>query len=66
MTVNVKLKLNSDEPFILASQVTQVYYARSVKSLASSWYVVMTTKARGFQGTSPRPDDEPLHVIGVY
>ena len=66
VTVNVKSKLRlmsgMDEPFILASQATQVYYARSVKTPASPWHAVITTKARGFQGTTPRPDDEPLQV----
>lgn len=62
MTVNVKSKLNSNEPFSLASQATQVYYTRSVKTSNSSCYVNITTKARGFQSTTPRLDDEPLQV----
>lgn len=62
MTVNVKSKPNSNEHFILASQSTQVYYARSVKTPASPWYAVITTKARGFQGTTPRLNEEPLQV----
>lgn len=59
--VNVMSNLNSYEPFVLASQASQVYYARGIDSSKDiNWYTVIITKARGFQGTTAVIDDEPL------
>ncbi|KAM5584841.1 hypothetical protein ABKV19_004281, partial [Rosa sericea] len=44
LSVNNKGKLNTQEPFVLASQATQVYYVEGIKN--SAWSVVVETKPR--------------------
>ena len=44
LTINNKGKLNTQEPFVLASQATQVYYIEEIKN--STWSVVVETKPR--------------------
>ncbi|KAK9902416.1 hypothetical protein M0R45_001655 [Rubus argutus] len=44
ISVNTKAKLNTQEPFVLAFQATQVYYIEEIKN--SMWSVVVETKPR--------------------
>lgn len=44
--VNIKSRLNSYDPFILAVQATQVIYAKGVTKKDPNWYTVIKTKAR--------------------
>ena len=45
-TIDIKSKLNAEDVFVLASQAHQVYYARNITNMKSSWYTVLTTKRR--------------------
>lgn len=56
--VNVMSKLNSYKPFVLVSQAKSSWYRLTHKDV--NWYTVIVTKARGFQGTTPVLDDEPI------
>ena len=52
------------EPFILASQATQVFYAPSVSRRNEDWCSVITTKARNTYHVSTRDEEnniEPPH-----
>ncbi|XP_004289417.1 PREDICTED: uncharacterized protein LOC101293531 [Fragaria vesca subsp. vesca] len=56
LSVNNKGKLNTQEPFVLASQATQVYYVEGIKN--STWSVVVETKPRNvFE--MPTDEEEP-------
>ena len=46
ITVNTRKKLNTQEPFVLASQVSQVYYVKGLKD--PSWATVIETKPRNY------------------
>ncbi|KAK9928697.1 hypothetical protein M0R45_025820 [Rubus argutus] len=44
LSVNTRAKLKTQEPFVLADQVTQAYYIQEIKN--STWSVVVETKPR--------------------
>nr|GMC96209.1 hypothetical protein CCACVL1_09462 [Ipomoea batatas] len=50
--VNITRKLQTDEPYVLASQAEQVYYVSDIKE--PNWHVVVKTKPRDFYDL---PDD---------
>nr|GMD65987.1 transposon protein, putative, CACTA, En/Spm sub-class, expressed [Ipomoea batatas] len=50
--VNITRKLQTDEPYVLASQAEQVYYVSDIKE--PNWHVVVKTKSRNFYDL---PDD---------
>jgi hypothetical protein len=64
ITVNTKKKLNTQEPFVLASQVSQVYYIKGLKD--PNWATVIETKPRNFfdvpegEAEAHVDDDEPF------
>lgn len=46
IAVNTRKRLNTQEPFVLASQVSQVYYIKGLKD--PYWATVIETKPRNF------------------
>ncbi|KAL6209837.1 hypothetical protein ACLB2K_020776 [Fragaria x ananassa] len=56
LSVNNKGKLNTQEPFVLASQATQVYYVTGIKNC--TWSVVVETKPRNIF-EMPTDEEEP-------
>ena len=58
--VNFQSRLWSYEPFILASQATQVFYAPSVSRRNEDWCSVITTKARNTYNIPTRDEDDNI------
>jgi len=56
VSVNMKRKLHTNEPFVLASQVTQVYYIKCLKD--PTWAIVIEAKPRNLY-EMPENEDEP-------
>lgn len=60
-SVNTSRKLNTEEPFVLAFQATQVYYVKGIKD--PTWCVVIETKPRNLYEI-PIYEEESYQVEG--
>ncbi|XP_061358748.1 uncharacterized protein LOC133302941 [Gastrolobium bilobum] len=55
--ININRRLNTDEPYVLATQAQQVYYVKDTKDL--NWLVVVNTKPRDFYDMPWEVNNEP-------
>ena len=57
--VNITCKLKTDEPYVLASQVKQVYYVRDIYE--SNWLTVVKMKPRDLDEPCQENENFALH-----
>lgn len=58
--VNTKSKLRSNDPFVLASQALQVFYANPVSKNNKGWCPVIATKARNTYDVVEKEDEDSV------
>ena len=59
-SINVTEKWNTNEPFVLASQIEQIFYVNDTK-LGSNWKVMVKTQSRELYDVS-KHEDEVLSI----